>query len=98
MEGAALFGGRVMWRAGTVITLRNETTTARSVTLEAPDWPGVTSRLVVCAPSKKRRFKLIAGGSGIVPACHASLAYVGGTALRKARQRVFLDIRGVGET
>jgi len=29
-----------MWRVGTVITLRDETTTARLITLEAPDWPG----------------------------------------------------------
>ena len=152
-----------MWRVGTVVALHDETPTARTITLEVPDWPGhvagqhvdvrltasdgysaVRSYSIASAPSSQRRveitierlpngevspyltrelavgdrlelrgpiggwfvwrtqqtepIQLIAGGSGIVPACHASLAYVGGTALRKARQRVFLDIRGVGET
>ena len=29
-----------MWRIGTVVALRDETATARSITLEVPDWPG----------------------------------------------------------
>jgi len=29
-----------MWRVGTVIALHDETATARTVTLEVPDWPG----------------------------------------------------------
>jgi ferredoxin-NADP reductase len=29
-----------MWRAGTVIALRDETATARTITFEVPDWPG----------------------------------------------------------
>jgi ferredoxin-NADP reductase len=29
-----------MWRAGTVIDLQDETATARTITLEVPDWPG----------------------------------------------------------
>lgn len=29
-----------MWRAGTVVTVRDETATARTITLEVPDWPG----------------------------------------------------------
>ena len=29
-----------MWRAGTVVALRDETPTARTITLEVPDWPG----------------------------------------------------------
>src|SRR4051794_30685717 len=29
-----------MWRTGTVVALHDETTTARTVTLEVPDWPG----------------------------------------------------------
>jgi ferredoxin-NADP reductase len=29
-----------MWRAGTVVALRDETATARTITLEVPDWPG----------------------------------------------------------
>ena len=29
-----------MWRAGTVVALRDETLTARTITLEVPDWPG----------------------------------------------------------
>jgi ferredoxin-NADP reductase len=40
MAGAALFGRRVMWRIGTVVALRDETATARTITLEVPDWPG----------------------------------------------------------
>src|SRR5436190_11065155 len=40
MAGAALFRRRVMWRAGTVVALHDETATARTITLEVPDWPG----------------------------------------------------------
>src|SRR3954452_21050556 len=40
MAGAALFGGRVMWRIGMVIALHDETPTARTIELEVPDWPG----------------------------------------------------------
>ena len=29
-----------MWRAGTVVAIRDETATARTITLEVPDWPG----------------------------------------------------------
>ena len=39
MAGAALLG-RLMWRVGTVISLHDETATARTITLEVPDWPG----------------------------------------------------------
>jgi len=30
----------MMWRVGTVVELHDETTTARTITLEVPDWPG----------------------------------------------------------
>lgn len=40
MAGAAVLGRRVMWRVGTVVALRDETATARTITLEVPDWPG----------------------------------------------------------
>src|ERR1700758_3659867 len=40
MAGAALFGRRMMWRVGTVVALQDETATARTLTLEVPDWPG----------------------------------------------------------
>src|SRR5438046_1855407 len=40
MAGAALFRRRVMWRVGTVVALHDETATARTITLEVPDWPG----------------------------------------------------------
>jgi len=40
MAGAALFVRRVMWRIGTVLALHDETPTARTITLEVPDWPG----------------------------------------------------------
>jgi ferredoxin-NADP reductase len=39
MAGAALLG-RLMWRVGTVVALHDETATARTITLEVPDWPG----------------------------------------------------------
>src|SRR4051812_41068470 len=29
-----------MWRLGTVVALRDETATARTIRLEVPDWPG----------------------------------------------------------
>src|ERR1700752_2360307 len=40
MAGAALLGRRVMWRVGKVIALHDETSTARTITFEVPDWPG----------------------------------------------------------
>src|SRR6201993_3682850 len=40
VEGAALFGRRVMWHVGTVMALHDETATARTITLEVSDWPG----------------------------------------------------------
>ena len=39
MAGAALLG-RLTWRVGTVVALHDETATARTITLEIPDWPG----------------------------------------------------------
>ncbi len=39
MAGAALLG-RLMWHVGKVIALRDETVTARTITLEVADWPG----------------------------------------------------------
>ncbi len=39
MAPAALLG-RVMWRVGTVVALHDETATARTITLEVPDWSG----------------------------------------------------------
>ena len=30
----------MMWRVGTVVALRDETATARTITLKVPDWPG----------------------------------------------------------
>jgi ferredoxin-NADP reductase len=30
----------MMWRVGTVVALHDETPTARTITLEVPDWPG----------------------------------------------------------
>src|SRR6201993_5315029 len=32
--------GRVMWRVGTVLALHDETASARTLTLDVPDWPG----------------------------------------------------------
>jgi len=29
-----------MWRIGMVVALHDETATARTITLEVPDWPG----------------------------------------------------------
>ena len=40
MAGAALLGRRVIWRVGTVVALHDETATARTISLEVPDWPG----------------------------------------------------------
>src|SRR5499425_1088090 len=40
MAGAALFGRPMMWHLGTVIALHDETSTARTITLEVSDWPG----------------------------------------------------------
>ncbi len=39
MAGTAVLGP-VIWHVGTVIALRDETATARTITLEVPDWPG----------------------------------------------------------
>src|SRR5579862_9831285 len=39
MARAAILG-RVMWRVGTVVALYDETASARTLTLEVPDWPG----------------------------------------------------------
>ena len=38
MVGATLLG-RLMWRVGTIIDLHDETATARTITIEVPDWP-----------------------------------------------------------
>ncbi len=40
MAGAALLGRRVIWRVGRVVAVHDETATARTITLEVPDWPG----------------------------------------------------------
>src|SRR5580658_6112544 len=32
--------GRVMWRVGKAVALCDETASARTITLEVPDWPG----------------------------------------------------------
>ena len=39
MAGTALFG-RLTWRVGTVVSLRDETATARTITLGVPEWQG----------------------------------------------------------
>ncbi len=39
MAGAAVLG-RLTWRVGRVVALRDETATARSVVLDVPGWPG----------------------------------------------------------
>src|SRR5262249_41568289 len=39
LAGGAVSGG-LMWRVGTVVALHDETSTARTLTLEVPDWPG----------------------------------------------------------
>ena len=39
MAGTALLG-RLTWRLGTVVALRDETPTVRTIALEVPDWPG----------------------------------------------------------
>src|SRR5215469_5112901 len=39
MAGAAL-SGRLMWRVGKVVALRDETTSARTIALKVSDWPG----------------------------------------------------------
>lgn len=41
MAGATLLKRRVVvWRVGTVAALRDETPTAKTITLDVPDWPG----------------------------------------------------------
>jgi len=39
MAGAAVLG-RLEWHVGTVVALRDETATARTIALQVPDWPG----------------------------------------------------------
>ena len=39
MAGAALLG-RLSWKVGTVVGLRDETATARTIALQVPEWPG----------------------------------------------------------
>jgi ferredoxin-NADP reductase len=39
MAGAAI-SGRLMWRVGRIVTLHDETTTTRTITLTFPGWPG----------------------------------------------------------
>ena len=39
MAGTALLG-RLTWRLGTVVALRDETSTVRTIVLDVPDWPG----------------------------------------------------------
>lgn len=40
MAGAAILGRQVTWRVGTVVSLYDETATARTITVEVLDWPG----------------------------------------------------------
>src|SRR5215813_9672907 len=40
MARATLFERRVVWRVGTVVALRDETSRAKTITLDIPDWPG----------------------------------------------------------
>lgn len=40
MAGATRFERPVVWRVGTVVALRDETSRAKTITLEVPDWPG----------------------------------------------------------
>ena len=39
MAGAAVLG-RLSWKVGTVVGLRDETATARTIALQVPEWPG----------------------------------------------------------
>ena len=39
MAGTALLG-RLTWRLGTVVALRDETSTVRTIVLDVPEWPG----------------------------------------------------------
>src|SRR5213082_343576 len=39
MAGAAVLG-RLTWRVSTVASVRDETATARTITLKVPGWPG----------------------------------------------------------
>lgn len=32
--------GRLIWRVATVVAVRDETSSARTIVLEVPDWPG----------------------------------------------------------
>ena len=40
MEGATLLRRPIVWQVGTVVSLRDETLRARTITLAVPDWPG----------------------------------------------------------
>lgn len=40
MAGTAILGRQVIWHVGTVVAIRDETATARTITLQVPDWPG----------------------------------------------------------
>ena len=40
MAGATILGRQIIWRVGTVVDLHDETATARTLTVEVPDWPG----------------------------------------------------------
>jgi len=40
MAGATILGRQIMWRVGTVVALHDETATARTLTVEVPDWSG----------------------------------------------------------
>jgi ferredoxin-NADP reductase len=40
MEGATILGRQIRWRVGTVVDLHDETATARTLTVEVPEWPG----------------------------------------------------------
>jgi ferredoxin-NADP reductase len=39
-RGGSSIIGATEWRVGTVVALHDETATARTITLEIPDWPG----------------------------------------------------------
>lgn len=40
MAGATLFIRPIVWRVGTVVALRDETPSAKTIVLDVPDWPG----------------------------------------------------------
>jgi hypothetical protein len=41
MAGAAVLG-RLSWKVCTVVGLRDETATARTIALQVPEWPGTS--------------------------------------------------------